>query len=496
MLNAQIPPLWNGFSLTRSHSQSRQEQVTSFLRDAIIQGRLRKGARLPATRVLADELGLSRQTIVLAYERLTSEGLLQGRKGSGTFVATTVPIACDTCEKQSVRSSSDHVPSPMSRRGRRLLDLPVTPIPNGIRGVLSPGIPALDLFPWTTWNGVAKSMSRSSSLDRMSPGGLSVLRKAIADYVLLTRCINCDPDQIIITSGSHNALDLISKVTFDQDDIVWIESPGYVAGRGTLLANGAKIQPVPVDCDGLNVEFGKKTAATARAAFVTPAHQYPLGVRMSVARRIELLDWADEQNAWVVENDFDADFRYAGEPLHTLYTLSQSRGKNVIHVGTMSNVLAPGLRLGYLISPFSLLQAFRQVRVFADRQPPIPMQAQAAIFMKAGHLSVHMRRMRGIYRDRRDAMFEELSKKENFALDPGDAPPECGLHLTVRLASGDDTAISNAAISEGVRVPALSSYCFDADNLQTGLVLGFAGTPIDRARQAIASLKRIANQHA
>jgi GntR family transcriptional regulator/MocR family aminotransferase len=320
--------------------------------------------------------------------------------------------------------------------------------------------------------------------------GATHLRTAIAEYLAFSRGVLCDPEQIVVTAGAHNAIDLIARVVFDPGDEVWCEDPGYVAARATLVMNGAKVRPIPVDQEGLRVEDGLRLSPQARAAFVTPSHQYPLGVEMTKARRIQLLDWAEAHDAWIVENDFGSDFRYAGSPAPTLYRIGRENGDRVIYVGTFSNVLAPGLRLGFLVAPNELIEPIRRVRIFSDRQPPEPLQSQLAEFIAQGFLADHLRRMNSIYQDRRDAVFEALQDRSSCSLDPGHKP-NTGMHLVARLPRHDDALVSRKALAIGINVPALSGFFADPANGLRGLVIGFAGTPAMRAKRAATALRSV-----
>ena len=471
---------------------SRQEQIASYLRDQIVAGRLANGSRLPSTRGLARDLGVSRQTISLAYERLLIEGLLRSAKGKGTFVTLEpglIQARSSRPKKQSCAQST------VAKRGLRLLDIPITPMPKMDQGLLTPGVPALDLFPWGTWNqaGYRVAWQRAPNrLDRVSPCGSPQLRKAISNYIALSRGVVCEPEQVIVTAGSQNAIDLVSRVTFDPGETVWVEDPCYVAGRGTLLVNGANVQPVRVDAEGLVVSQGRRLAPAARAAIVTPSYQYPLGITMSLRRRHSLLEWAVQQRAWIVENDYDSDFRYDGRSPPTLHAMSAAYGDVVIYLGTFSNSLAPGLRLGFLVAPSRLVEPITRARIFSDRQPPEPLQTQLAAFIETGHLAAHLHKMRDVYRQRRDAVFGVLKENSAGQLDPGEKPPASGLHITASLPNGEDKHLSEKAKANGIRVPPLSQFYLDRRNTRQGLIIGFAGTPAEAAKRAAQTLCRLA----
>lgn len=484
MPKSHLPPHWNGLQISADRPQTRRDQLVSHFRDAIRRGLAPMGTRLPSSRQLAIELGVCRQTVVSAYERLAMEELVETRIGDGTYVAIEIgPI-------HLARSNPLPKPSRLSERARRMLELPITPHLRDKRGLLSPGVPALEEFPWALWRKAGEPTAgsdRSDRLDRVEPLGSPVLRKAIAEYLAFSRGLLCEPEEVVVTAGSHNAIDLISRVIFDVDDDVWVEDPGYVAGRGTLIANGANVLPVPVDQDGLSVSDGLEMSPMARAAFITPSHQFPLGVEMSKARRLALLGWAEDQRAWIVENDYGNDFRYEGKPLPTLHRLSRRNGDRVIFVGTFSNALAPGLRLGFIVSPADLIEPIRRARIFSDRQPPEPLQSQLAEFIVRGFLTEHLRKMKSTYQDRRDAIYETLCRHRSCNLDPGELPAS-GMHLIAKLTRCSDAVVSRKATELDIHVPPLSAFFNEPGNAPQGLVIGFAGTPANRANRASKAL--------
>ena len=495
MSKSSLPPHWNGLQISASRPDTLRDQIVLHFRDSILQGFLRKGARLPSTRQLSAELRVSRQTVVSAYERLMTEELIESRRGDGAYVSIDFSILREGKRRIAAQNS---LPSPLSARAQQLLDLPITTHPSDKRGLLTPGIPSLDEFPWSTWRKAgAQSFwgGDSDRLDRTAPLGAEALREAIASHIAFSRGVVCEPDQILVTAGAHNAIDLISRVIFDPGDIVWLEDPSYVAGRGTLIANGARLHHVPVDRHGLIVSEGRALALAARAAFVTPSHQYPLGVTMSRSRRIELLEWAEEQRSWIVENDYDSDFRYEGKPPPSLYRLARNYGDRVVYVGTFSNALAPGLRLGFLVAPPALIDALKRARIFSARQPPEPLQTQLAEFISRGDLAAHLRKMGALYKKRRDAVFNEFDSRRSSGLAPGSKPPASGLHFVVRLADGDDRSLCLKALEKGINVPPLSAFFSDPGTGDRGLVIGFAATPIAPARRAVSALCGLAGKH-
>jgi len=302
------------------------------------------------------------------------------------------------------------------------------------------------------------------------PAGHRPLRQAIAAYLGAARAVRCSWEQIVVVSGSQQALDLAARVLLDPGDEAWVEDPGYAGARAALAGSGARVVPVQVDEEGLDVAAGETAAPGARLACVTPSHQYPSGVTMSLERRLALLEWADRAGAWVVEDDYDSEYRYSGRPLEALQGLDPSG--DVVYVGTFSKVLSPGLRLGYLLAPPDLTGAFVAAREFTDRHPPQVEQAVLADFMAEGHFGRHVRRMRSLYAERRAALLESAERELAGLLDV--VPAEAGMHLVGLLPEGeDDREASRRAAAAGVEAPPLSAFS-QAPSRAGGLVLGYA----------------------
>ncbi len=457
------------------------------IRAAILDGRLRPGLRLPSSRVLASDLRLSRNTVLSAFEQLAAEGYLDGRIGAGSYVSRRLP------EDSLIARGPDALPAAHatappgpSRRGARLAALG--------RGVsrprpFAPGVPELDQFPFEAWARFLARRWRQPKREFLvgsDPGGYRPLRAAIADYLSSARAVACSPDQVIITSGTQQALDLVTRLLIDPGDPVWVEEPGYAVTSAALIAAGARIVPVPIDAEGLSVTAGRAAEPRARLACISPSHQFPLGVTMSLKRRLELLDWAREADGFVLEDDYDSEYRYAGRPLAALQGLD--RGGRVIYLGTLSKVMFPGLRIGYMVVPEHLIDAFLAVRSLIDAHPSSVAQGALADFIGEGHLAGHIRRMRLLYAARQAALIEAVHAKLNGAL--ALEPASAGMHLVGRLEPGlDDLAISRDARSRGVEAPALSAHYRSAP-AQVGLVLGYAGVPERALPPAIDLLAR------
>ena len=480
-------PVW--ISLDSSSGAPIYRQLYERMRAEILAGRLPARTRLPSTRTLASELGVSRSTVVTAFEHLLAEGYLEGRVGSGTYVARSLPD-----ELLGVRVQRAHEPKSapsglgLSRRGRLLAETSTTITRDmGTPRAFRPGVPALDEFPHGVWRRISGRVWRrplGAMLGYGDPAGYGPLRQEISAHLRAARAVRCEPEQVIVVSGSQQALDLASRVLLDPGDAVWVEDPGYMGARGALSGSGARLVPVPVDEEGLVVKAGIEREPGARLVCITPSHQYPLGVTMSLARRLELLRWAGRSGAWVIEDDYDSEYRYTGRPLEALQGLD-TEGR-VVYVGTFSKVLFPALRLGYLVVPPDLVDAFVAARELTDRHPPIVEQAVLAEFIAGGHFVRHLRRMRSLYAARQAALVEEISRELRGLLDAGRAGS--GMHLVGWLPEGvDDREASRLAAMQGVEAPPVSLYKTRPDG-QGGLMLGYAAVDEAGIREGVRGL--------
>ena len=362
----------------------------------------------------------------------------------------------------------------MSRRATAVLAA-VTGLSRGPRDPrpFRPGLPALDAFPFEVWARLEARRWRLAPrhlLDYGDPAGHAPLRHAIAAYLGEARGVRCEWDRVIIVAGSQQGLDLAARVLLDPGDAAWIEAPGYPGARGALEAAGLRLVPVPVDADGLDVEAGARLAPRARLAYVTPSHQYPLGVTMSLARRLALLEWARQARAWIIEDDYDSEYRYVGRPLSALQGLDTAG--RVVYVGTLSKVLFPSLRLGYLVVPPSLVDVFAGARAIADRHAPLIAQAVLSDFIEDGHFARHIRRTRMLYAERQAALLDVARRELAGRLDVPAAG--AGMHLGGWLPPGiRDRAAAQAAARHGVMAPPLSTYRMRPGG-RGGLMLGYA----------------------
>ena len=462
-------------------------QIYFGVRGAILEGRLRPGARLPASRALAKDLAVSRNTVTLAFDQLAAEGYVEARVGAGSFVPAHLPDD-QVRSKEGRQDQCSLAPAPKLQPSSRAKQLIAMTGPTSSRRPFSPGLPEVDRFPFKEW---ARLLGRHwrrparSYLTGGGPGGDPRLCAAIADHLATARAVFCRPEQVIVTSGSRQALDLAARVLIDPGDAVWIEEPGYWPTAAVLGAAGAKLLPIDVDEEGLSVAKALRQGSTPRLICTSPSHQYPLGVTMSLARRLELLDAARLSGSFVLEDDYDSEYRYAGRPLAALQGLDQDG--RVIYLGTFSKVMFPGVRLGYMVAPDHLLDTFLKVRSLIDAHPSSIAQAALADFIEEGHFAGHIRRMRPLYTERQAALIDALRPLEDrIYLTPSSA----GMHLVARLAEReDDQAIEKAAMAAGIEVPALSRY-FHGPATRSGLVFGYAGVDQETMERTANALIR------
>jgi GntR family transcriptional regulator/MocR family aminotransferase len=352
------------------------------------------------------------------------------------------------------------------------------------------GLPAFDEFPRALWARLGARLLRhapSAVLTYGDPAGYRPLRRAIAEYLRAARGVNCSAEQVIVTAGSQQALDLAARLLLDPGDAAWVEDPGYLGARGALRAAGVRSIPVPVDSGGLSVVEGEKRAPEARLACVTPSHQYPLGMTMPLSRRTSLLAWARRHRAWIVEDDYDSEFRYSGRPLQALQGLDPIGC--VIYTGTFSKVLFPSLRLGYMVVPESLVDTFVYARALVDRHPPGLEQAIVAEFLAEGHFARHVRRMRTLYAERQEALVLALGRELGGAIEA--SPAEAGMNLTAWLrGNASDLELSNKAAQVGVVVTPVSAYALEVKP-RSGLLLGYAAFTTRQIREGVRKLAQI-----
>jgi GntR family transcriptional regulator/MocR family aminotransferase len=470
-------------------------QLYEGVREAILNGRLPPGGRIPSTRVLARELRLSRNTVALAFGQLHAEGYIEGLPRSGTFVSRTVPDALLRAARPTPRAGPPPRRAALSARGIALAGAGIrTDEPStGLAKPFRPGVPALDAFPRRLWTRLTNRRWRSADLPLAynDPAGFRPLREAIAAHVAAARGAHCTAEQVIIVSGSQQALDLAARVLLDPGDAVWLEDPGYLGARAALIGAGARIVPISLDREGLSVAHGEQASPEARMACVTPSHQYPTGVTMSAGRRLSLLQWAVRADAWILEDDYDSDFRYASRPLACLQGMDTDG--RVVYIGTFSKTLFPALRLGYVVVPSHVTDSFRAARAVCDRHSPTVDQAVLADFIGEGHFGRHVRRMRSLYEERQEALVEAGRAMLDGLIEIG--PAEAGLHLVGWLPHGvSDRRAAMALNAEGIETLALSPHRIVPAE-RDALLLGYAAYDRRAIRRGVekmaAALRRL-----
>jgi len=460
------------------------------VRAAILEGRLKPNARMPSTRSLARQYKLARGTATAAFDQLHSEGFLVTRRGAGTFVAATLPD--ETVAAEENRAATEIPPSRagLSNCGRAMI--------HGVR-LLAPSRslgkafrsyePAIDLFPVNQWSRVAGRVLRRAPRSLYGQGdahGYLPLRRAIAEYVGASRGVRSSADQVLVTSGAQHALDLTARLLLDPGDAVWCEDPGYPGAFCALRAAGAHLVPVPVDAEGIVVEAARARSPRARLAYVTPSNQFPLGVTMSMERRRALLAWAAGADAWVIEDEYDAEYRYFGRPQPALASLDSSGC--VLYAGTFTKMLFNSLRIGFLVLPERLVEAYAAARSITDRHPPTLEQAILAEFILDGHFGLHVRRMRQTYAERMSLLVDEAQRHLGGLLEVERAAAGMRAMAWLRTPEGDRQAAGRAR-ARGLELAALSDFTLEYPQ-PAALILGFAGcTPreIRRGMEVLAA---------
>lgn len=466
-------------------------QLYDAIKQAVLAGTLGVGTQLPPTRELAQLLSVSRQTVLNAYAQLMAEGFLSGTVGRGTFISDKLPLPP---AGKSMKPNSPRLLRPLSERGRRFVGEAVRlNIHTGMPRAFRIGMPGLDIFPFDVWARLEARRWRKPQhhLGYDDPAGYAPLREAIAAYLRTARGVQCDAQQVVITSGSQQALFLVASLLLSPGDAAWVEEPGYRGINASLHAADARVCNVPMDEDGLRVSWATKHFPDAKLVYVTPSHQQPLGITMSLQRRLELLAWAAKKKVWVVEDDYDSEYRYTGPPLASMQSLDKAGC--VIYTGTLSKILFPGLRLGYMVLPPALVDAFVQGKAIIDRHTATMPQMVLTDFINEGHFSRHIKRTREAYAERRDTLLTALERHLADELEIGNA--DAGLHFAVTFRTKrDDRAAMQAASERGIELRALSSF-YNAPQLSrdiprtSGLLLGFAAVREADLKRGVLSLR-------
>jgi GntR family transcriptional regulator/MocR family aminotransferase len=492
-VNARTAAL-SDFALQRIDAEGGgpvNRRIYRVVRDAILSRTLAVGTRLPSSRALAKDLGVSRNTVSHAYDQLIAEGYLQPRPGAGTFVADSVPDQVALMPDRPAPSACGAHAAHLSRRGALLIEQ--ASACGQQWGAFVPGTPDVTQFPHRVWTRLHNQVWRRSRPELLTydrGAGLLALREGIADHLRVARSVDCNAGQVMITTGIHQSIDLATRLLGEPGDVAWIEDPCYWGTRSLLHAQGLSVAPVPVDHEGMLFRPG--LLPVPRFIFLTPSHQYPLGSVMSLARRRAFLDYAAAHGSWIVEDDYDSEFRYDRRPLASLQGLD-AHGR-VLYLGTFSKTLFPGLRIGFMVVPPALADAFATGMSELYRGGQLCTQSVLAEFIAQGHFVSHIRRMRVVYARRLELLRAAIARDIGRRADVEQSA--AGLHLTLKLPRGcDDVAISLDAMRRGIVARALSRYYADPQDAQPGLILGYACVPDDDIAPAVAKLAAVVNDH-
>ena len=499
-MRASVLSDWLAQRLDRGNGQPIYRQLHRLLQQAILTRELPAGSKVPSSRLLANELGIARNTVTQVYEQLALEGYVSSATGRGTFVADTSPDEIvgsgDAPAGQASPATLAALPPPLpkapqpvpralSQRGSRLIA--GAGVSKRQWGAFMPGVPDVTRFPARVWSRLHNKYWRRLRPDLLTyapGGGLSLLRHALADYLRTSRSVRCTPEQIIITTGIHQSVDLAVRLLSDPGDVIWTEDPCYWGVRSVMHVSGLKSRPIAVDDEGINPS-PDDLAHPPKLILVTPSHQYPLGMVMSLARRRMLLEYARQNQCWIIEDDYDSEYRYGSRPLASLQGLDTAG--QVIYVGSFGKTLFPGLRIGYLVVPEALAESFATASAELYREGQLLQQAMLAEFIAEGHFTSHIRKMRTLYGQRRTTLLDAAAHRYGDALPAvgGDA----GLHLVMQLPEGtDDRAVAAAALERNIVVRPLSGYYAERSRAQSGLLIGYACVPDEEIAPAFDTL--------
>ena len=478
------PSLWMALmESTERRGMGLRERLCAALRDAIRSGTLTQGSRLPATRVLAQDLALSRVTVEAAYAQLEAEGYLVRRTGQGSFVAMQAGAALASTQHGRMVSPLA-LPPLLSQRGQGMADMGGCMEPLRLQAFAA-GSPDLRAFPHALWRQLTSKRLRQAPEELMrygDPQGREDLRETIAQYVGASRGVRCTPGQVLVLTSSQQALQLLATLLLDPGDRVWLEDPGYRGARTAFSAGGAQLVPLPVDGQGIVPDF---TLTAPRLIYLTPTHQYPIGHTLSLPRRLALVDYAKRNGCWIVEDDYDSEFLYDNRPTPSLQGLDD--GSRVIYIGTFSKTLYPSLRLAYAILPEALVQPMVTARSVYDGHVAQLAQAVTADFMAQGHFAAHLRLMRQLYRSRRDLLLELIARRLPWA-----QPLNCsgGLQLCVSLPRNTEVHLTRKAGEHGIATPSLSAL-YNGTTAIDGWILGFSALQPREIEDAVAALSKL-----
>lgn len=472
-----------GLKLDSKKAGTRRQQLYLALRQSILDGSLTSGSQLPSSRDLASQLSLGRNTVIGAYEQLKAEGYIQSHTGAGSFVASALPEFWQQAEAELSKP-------PETRK----IDSPPNIDVSNRNGSFCVGVPDLKSFPIKIWNRLSQQIPPAGLSNLMGFGpaeGNSELRNAVAAYVRASRAVNCSAEQVLITSGAQQALDLCCRLLLNKQDHAAMEDPGYQGMHRAMLGHGAKPIACPVDQDGIDVAYLKALPETPKLVYITPANQYPLGSVLPLSRKLELLEWAEQEGSWILEDDYDSEYHYQHRPLASLQGLDKNQ--NVIYMGSFSKTLFPGLRLGYLILPEILVQQFSLAKNQASGETPPHTQAVTAAFINEGHFHRHLRRMRVLYSEKLVLILKECATLPSWVNTQQRA---AGLHIVIEFNNRNEEPlefeknIHHQLTLSGIFSSRLSEYYLNKP-IKTGLALGFANSSMKQISAGISCLKKI-----
>lgn len=466
-------------ALDRGSRVPMHRQLYEALRLQILEGRFRSGSHLPPTRSLAVELGVGRNTVIAAYDQLLAEGYLEAHPGVGTWVA---PLSRSAPPASGPRNGP---PPPVSRRGELMMGIPrYFTIPGRI--AFHPGYPDVAGFPFSTWARLLARHARRPEADLLGyhhATGDPRLRAAIAEYLAAARAVHCHPDQVVVTTGAQAALDLLARVLLDEGDLAWMEEPGYVGARSAFVGAGARVAPLRVSRNGWSL--AAPTDESPRVIFVTPSCQMPLGTIMRMDERLRLVSLAERHGAWIIEDDFESEYRFRGRPAPAMQGLDRSG--RVLYLGTFAKILFPSLRIGFIVVPLRLVEGIRQVVSATGQVPPLLLQRALADFIRDGYFSTHLKRTRRLAAQRQQRFVELCRRHLDRWLTIGES--DAGMQLVARFKMAfDDRELAATALEHGVDVEPLSS-CYFHDSPEHGLRLGFAGVGEEATLAGVLALR-------
>lgn len=517
---------WLAARIDRNSPEPMYRQLLQLMQQAVLSGELGPGTKLPSSRTLSTDLSVARNTVLHVYNQLAAEGYVLTSTGSGTYVADTRPDkVAILLQSGDARMPGGRPPAAskrdgdgasigrtgaggsmgagaggaaadagaeLSARGRELVHC--AGVSRRQWGAFMPGVPDVSEFPSRTWSRLQARLWKEANPELLTyapGGGYRPLRRALSDYLRIARSVKCTPDQVLITTGIHQSIDLAVRLLVDIGENAWVEDPCYWGVRSVLRASGLTLTPIPIDAEGLDPSSAD-LKHPPRLVVVTPSHQYPLGTVMSLARRRMLLEYARQHRCWIIEDDYDSEFRYGSRPLASLQGLDDSG--RVIYVGSLGKMLFPGMRMGYMVVPEHLVDTFRTGLSELYREGQMMQQAVLAEFIMDGHLTSHVKRMRALYGERRQLLIDAIRARFGDTLPVmGD---EAGLHLVLGLPPGcDDAAVTQSAFDAGVVVRPLTRYYHHASAARPGLLLGYACVPNDAIAPAFATLAAAIERH-